>query len=90
MKRIYTLTVIGLATSLSACIVVPHRPYVHSTDVNTIITTASAPVPAAVNVVYVAPSYPQPAIGYHWVHNPYWGWGWRHQHHGWHHRGYRR
>jgi hypothetical protein len=39
-------------------------------------------------VVYVAPAYPQPAIGYVWAYHPRYGWGWRHPDRGWH-RGWR-
>jgi hypothetical protein len=39
-------------------------------------------------VVYVAPSYPAPAIGFVWEFHPRFGWGWRHPQHGWH-RGWR-
>jgi hypothetical protein len=87
MKLTHTLAVVGLAASLSACIVAPHRPYVQEAAPAAYTT---APAPVAVNPVHVAPSYPQPAYGYFWAYNPFWGWGWRHQHHGWHHRGHRR
>lgn len=39
-------------------------------------------------VVYVAPTYPAPAVGFLWEFHPRYGWGWRHPHRGWH-RGWR-
>lgn len=39
-------------------------------------------------VVYVAPTYPAPAVGFVWTHHPRYGWGWRHPNRGWH-RGWR-
>ena len=50
-----------------------------------------APPPGVVvpaGVVYVAPAYPAPAIGYVWSYNPRYGWGWFHPRYGWH-RGWR-
>ena len=39
-------------------------------------------------VVYVAPTYPTPGMGFVWEYHPRYGWGWRHPHRGWH-RGWR-
>lgn len=39
-------------------------------------------------VVYVAPAYPAPAVGFIWEFHPRYGWGWRHPQRGWH-RGWR-
>jgi hypothetical protein len=39
-------------------------------------------------VVYVAPTYPAPAVGFIWSYHPVYGWGWFHPHRGWH-RGWR-
>ncbi len=38
--------------------------------------------------VYIAPTYPAPAVGFIWAYHPRYGWGWRHPAHGWH-RGWR-
>jgi hypothetical protein len=39
-------------------------------------------------VVYVAPAYAAPGVGYAWQYHATYGWGWRHPSHGWH-RGWR-
>ena len=39
-------------------------------------------------VVYVAPTYPAPAVGFVWSYHPRFGWGWHHPNRGWH-RGWR-
>jgi hypothetical protein len=38
--------------------------------------------------IYIAPTYPAPAVGFVWEYHPKFGWGWRHPAHGWH-RGWR-
>ena len=35
-------------------------------------------------VVYVAPAYASPGIGFVWTYHPRYGWGWYHPRHGWH------
>ncbi len=35
-------------------------------------------------VVYVAPTYAMPAVGYTWRYHARFGWGWHHPGHGWH------
>jgi hypothetical protein len=40
------------------------------------------------NVVYVAPMYPSPGVGFVWEYHPTYGWGWHHPSRGWH-RGWR-
>jgi hypothetical protein len=50
-----------------------------------------APVPyreAPPRVVYVAPTYPSPGVGWVWMAHPVYGWGWHHPDRGWH-RGWR-
>jgi hypothetical protein len=84
MKLIHTLAVLGLSASLGACIIAPPRPPV------IFAAPAAANVAVAVTPVASEPSYPQPAVGYFWAYNPFWGWGWRHNHYGWHNHGYRR
>jgi hypothetical protein len=42
------------------------------------------PVHPPAGVVYVAPTYPQPAPGYEWRYHEHHGWGWYHTEHGWH------
>ncbi len=43
-----------------------------------------APVGPHGGAVYVAPTYPIPAVGYVWKHHHHHGWGWRHPRKGWH------
>ena len=71
-KRLITLAAAGLLSFLGGCAVVPAGPPYAS------VTVAPAPV-------YVTPAYPSPGVGWVWAHRPYYGWGWRHHHHGWHH-----
>ena len=66
---VVTLSLIELA----GCVVTPAR---------VAITPPGVVVPGG--VTYVAPIYPQPAMGYGWAHHPEYGWGWRHPEHGWH------
>lgn len=77
MKRLAALALTSLA--LAGCVVAPVGP-------------PHGPPPPGVyvppGVVYVAPTYPMPAVGYGWAHHPRYGWGWRHPGHGWH-RGWR-
>jgi hypothetical protein len=69
----------------------------YSVPLNPPQTTAIQQAPAVVvpqgvfvppGVVYVAPVYPAPAIGYVWEYHPRFGWGWHHPERGWH-RGWR-
>ncbi|WP_163965984.1 hypothetical protein [Noviherbaspirillum galbum] len=60
------------ALALSGCVFAPAQP-------------AYATPPG---VVYVAPTYQAPAVGYVWAYHPHYGWGWRHPSYGWH-RGWR-
>lgn len=62
------------ATVLTGCVVVPAN----------VGPTYGAPA----GVVYVAPTYAVPGVGYAWQYNAYYGWGWRHPSYGWH-RGWR-
>jgi len=52
----------------------------------------SVPAPAVISppagVVYVAPAYPAPGVGWVWEFHPRFGWGWRHPGYDWH-RGWR-
>lgn len=59
------------ALTLSGCVVAPAHPGGYG---------YSAPA----GVVYVAPTYAMPAVGYAWQYHGRHGWGWRHPHHGWH------
>jgi len=56
------------------------------------IDTQLVPSPAVISpppaVVYVAPTYPAPGVGWIWEFHPRFGWGWRHPGYGWH-RGWR-
>ncbi len=63
-----------VAAALSGCVVVPAH-----------VEPAYA---APAGVVYVAPTYAMPGVGYAWQYNARYGWGWRHPSHGWH-RGWR-
>jgi hypothetical protein len=75
-------TVALMAANLGACIVVgpPHPPMAP--------VIYETPPPVAVTPVAPQPYYAAPAVGYVWLFNPTYGWGWRHPHHGWH-RGWR-
>lgn len=78
MKLIHTATILALSAALGACIVAPphyNQGYATSPAVQGTVT---------VNTAYVEPTYAQPAYGYFWAFNPYFGWGWRHQVYGWH------
>jgi len=72
MKKIVSLVTLAAAAAaavtLSGCIVAPPRP-------------AYAAPPG---VVYVAPTYASPGIGYAWEYHPHYGWGWHHPQYGWH------
>ena len=46
------------------------------------------PIAPPIGVVRIEPTYPAPAIGYHWAYHPSQGWGWYHPQYGWH-RGWR-
>jgi hypothetical protein len=56
------------------------------------IDNQSVPGPAVMSsptgVVYVAPAYPAPGVGWVWEFHPRFGWGWRDPGYGWH-RGWR-
>jgi hypothetical protein len=73
MKRILCL-LIGTATlaAMSACVVAPAR---HG-------------YVQGGGVVYVAPTYASPGVGWAWEHHPREGWGWHNPDRGWH-RGWR-
>ena len=77
MKKISPLNCVVAAcaaAALSGCVVVPAHV---------------APAYAApAGVVYVAPTYAMPGVGYAWQYHARYGWGWRHPGHGWH-RGWR-
>ncbi|MBB3213542.1 hypothetical protein FHW67_002840 [Herbaspirillum sp. Sphag1AN] len=74
MNRIFSMASLlsgaVIAVTLSGCVVTP--PTVRPAYV------------APPGVVYVAPSYPQPAVGYVWAYHPHYGWGWHHPQYGWH------
>jgi hypothetical protein len=90
-----------IATSLTtlilqACVMAPPQPVPVMVEQPPVI---GQPVPGAVvsppmgvvvppGVVYVAPTYAPPAVGFVWEFHPRFGWGWRHPHRGWH-RGWR-
>lgn len=88
MKLIHTVIIVAVSASLGACIIAPPRPPMVYTQPAQAVAVAQSPTPVAVSPVYAEPSYPQPAYGYFWAFNPYYGWGWRHSHYGWH-RGWR-
>lgn len=76
MKRLAVTYIVAACTGaiLTGCVVVP---------------ASVEPVYAAPSgVVYVAPTYAAPAVGYAWQYNVRYGWGWRHPGYGWH-RGWR-
>jgi hypothetical protein len=69
----------------------PRAPSMAEQMVNTppppppvVIQPAAVVVPPG--VVYVAPTYAAPGIGWVWDYHPRYGWGWRHPEHGWHRR----
>ncbi|MEO7106249.1 MAG: hypothetical protein ABIZ09_07755 [Rhodoferax sp.] len=68
---IVTIAAAACATvALSGCVVVPAR-----------VQPAYA---APAGVVYVAPTYAMPGVGYAWQYHPRYGWGWHHPSYGWH------
>jgi hypothetical protein len=67
-------TSLVLIVALSGCAIAPYDPY--------------SPSRVPYGVVYIAPTYPVPGVGWVWVYHPQYGWGYRHPHHGWH-RGWR-
>lgn len=78
MKLIHTATILALSATLGACIVAPpHAPLHHTVN-------SGVQGSVTVNAGYVEPNYPQPAYGYAWAFNPFFGWGWRHGVNGWH------
>jgi len=80
-KTVFTLGLLSL--TLAACAQAP-APYAPPVAVQPA-PVVMAPPPG---VVYVAPTYPAPAVGFVWAYHPRFGWGWRHPEHGWH-RGWR-
>lgn len=62
------------AAALSGCVVAPAYP--------------GPGYGAPAGVVYVAPTYAVPGVGYAWQYHAQYGWGWRHPSYGWH-RGWR-
>ena len=77
------------ALGLQACVMAPPRPApVVIQQQPQVMAQPPVGVMVPPGVVYVAPSYPAPAVGFVWEFHSRYGWGWRHPHHGWH-RGWR-
>lgn len=77
MKSLALIPATLLALALGGCVVAP----------------PPAPPPAygyaaPPGVVYVAPTYASPGVGWVWAYNAHYGWGYRHPQYGWH-RGWR-
>lgn len=77
---------VGMSTlGLQACVMAPpqHAPIVvHQQPAVVVQQPAGIVLPPG--VVYVAPTYPAPAVGFVWEFHSRYGWGWRHPQHGWH------
>lgn len=71
---------------LQACVVAPPQPVMVQQQPGMMVGPPSGVVPPG--VVYVAPTYPAPAVDFIWDFHPRYGWGWRHPQRGWH-RGWR-
>ncbi len=67
-KNLALTGIVSCVIALSGCFVEPARPAYR----------------APPGVVYVAPTYERPAVGYEWEYHPQYGWGWRHPQYGWH------
>lgn len=83
--------VIFLALStigLQACVMAPPQPVPMVVHQPAVVVQQPPGIVVPPGVVYVAPTYPAPAIGFVWEFHPRFGWGWRHPQHGWH-RGWR-
>jgi len=85
--RVAFFTAAVSVLGLQACVMAPPQPVMVQQPHGVMV----APPPGVVvpsGVVYVAPTYPAPSIGFIWEFHPSYGWGWRHPQHGWH-RGWR-
>lgn len=90
-----TIPLIAISVgALQACVMAPPQPMVVQQPgvvVQPQPGVMVAPPPGVVvppGVVYMAPTYPAPSIGFVWEYHPRYGWGWRHPQQGWH-RGWR-
>lgn len=86
MNKTLTLLLMSVL-GLQACVMAPPQPVPVMVQPPAM---AAQPVGVVVppGVVYAAPTYPAPAVGFIWEFHPRYGWGWRHPQHGWH-RGWR-
>ena len=74
-RKIPAVLALSVAVAaLSGCVVTP-APY-------------AGEYVAPPGVVYVAPTYASPGVGWVWMYHPHYGWGWHHPRYGWH-RGWR-
>jgi hypothetical protein len=88
MNKTVIATILSMI-SLQACVVAPPPPVVYRPPA---VIVQPAPIPVVVprsvvvppGVVYVAPNYAAPAVGYAWEYHARFGWGWRHPNYGWH------
>lgn len=88
MKKPLTV-IVASAAALQACVMVPPQTapvMVQQAPAGVMTLPPGVVVPPG--VVYVAPTYPAPAVGFIWAFHPRFGWGWRHPQQGWH-RGWR-
>jgi hypothetical protein len=87
-----TVLVAACVVGLQACVMAPVAPPPPGpVVVQPAPGVVVAPPPGVIvppGVVYVAPAYPAPSVGFVWEFHPRFGWGWRHPHRGWH-RGWR-
>lgn len=89
-KSLVTIALTGLM--LQACVMAPQQPapvMVQQPPVIVqqppgVLVPPSPGIMVPPGVVYVAPAYPAPAVGFMWEFHPRFGWGWRHPQHGWH------
>ena len=71
MRNVLALAVAGVAlASMAGCIVAPARPYYGG---------GGGGYVAPAGVVYVAPTYASPGVGWNWESHAQYGW-----HKGWH------
>lgn len=90
MKKVIIFSAMS-TVGLQACVmapVAPRQPMPVMVQQPAIVVQQPSGVVVPSGVVYVAPAYPAPAVGFIWEFHPRYGWGWRHPHHGWH-RGWR-
>jgi hypothetical protein len=67
-------------------VVVQQPPQVIYQQAPQVMVAPPAGVVVPPGVVYVAPAYAAPAVGFVWTYDARYGWGWHHPRHGWYRR----